>query len=513
MTQSADQTRPRSLGRATRAGVMWGYLRSSVSTLIVLPTTVIMARLLTPEEFGIAAAATFFGQLAARLSSAGMGIALVRVKELRDDHISSVFVINSTLAAISAAALLAAAPFIARFYRTPELAQVLPLVALDFVLAALAMVSQALLTRAMRYKEMAAVSSAEMTISAFAAVALAWWGFSYWSIVLGAVCGSFVKWIWGVRLVGWHLRFRYVPAAARELRSFALGTYTKGLLEYLSQNVDNLVIGRVLGIGALGLYDKAFSSVNRIYKKLTMVGPSVSFRALAIMQDEPERFRRAFGKIIVTSTLVAYGMFAALATMGPHLVVVLFGENWRDSTIPFQLLCVAGALKVPNAYGGAAANARGWIWSNVWRQAAQVACIVGGVYAAAPWGINGASGAVLGATALMFLLTQSMLRSAMGLTWRDLLKPQVPGLSLAAAMVALTWTADVALQRLGGVPPAGILAVQTVTAAVCGLAFVWWCPFAEVRSVVHDILGDVSPRLARRVVRPAVPAEPATLNV
>ena len=83
---------------------MWTYLRSIVSMLVVIPTSMILARLLSPADFGIAAAATFFGQLAAKLSSGGMGVALVRVKTLDDDHISSVFVVNTLLAGTFSAA-------------------------------------------------------------------------------------------------------------------------------------------------------------------------------------------------------------------------------------------------------------------------------------------------------------------------------------------------------------------------------------------------------------------------
>jgi PST family polysaccharide transporter len=498
----AELRQSRSLGRKVRTGVMWAYLRSGIFAIVAIPTTVILARLLSPADFGIAAAATFFGHLAARLSNGGMGIALVRVKELREEHISSVFVINGIIALVSSVTLLVAAPFIADFYRTPELRWVIPLVTLDFLLGALSMVSQALLTRAMRYREMATLASAELTAMSFASVILAVMGFGFWSLVLGAICGSTVKWLWGVKLAGWHLRFRFDRAAARELTSFALGTYTKGLLEYLSLNVDNLVIGRVLGITPLGFYDKAFSSVNRVYRNLTVVGPSVSFRAFAIIQDEPERFRRAYHKIVTTVTLVGYIVFAALATMAPHLIVVLFGSKWAASVIPFQLLCASGVLKILNVYSSTAANARGWVWSTVWRQLIQVSCIVGGVYLAAPWGINGASAAVLASTVVMFFLLQGMMRAATGLTWADLIKPQMPALWAAAALITLLWATDLAMRALVGGQNAPLaLAAQGCVAALFCLAFVWWCPFREARTVMHEILNDLSPKLARFVIR------------
>jgi len=475
---------------------MWTTARTYLVELITLPATILIAQLLSPFDFGVAAIATFFGRLAARVSNAGMGSALVRVKVLRDEHVSSIFVANLAVTAIAALALLGMAPYIARFYRAPEVASLIPLVTLDFVFSALSMVSQALLTRSMRYREMATLGAADTITAAVASVLFAWFGLGYWSIVLGAVCGSGVKWAWGVKLVGWQVSFKYVPSAARELLSFAAGTYTRGLLEYVSLSIDNLIVGRVLGVTALGFYDKAFSSAQRTYNKLTVGGPSVSFRALAMLQDEPERFQRAFEKIVISSTLVTYGVFAVFGAMGPHIIVFLFGEKWRESIVPFQLLCLAGALKASNAFGGAAANAKGWIWSNVWRQAVQMICIAVGVYVAAPWGINGAALAVVVSAGVMFLLTLSMVRAATGLGWLNQLRPHVPGLSLALILGGLVWGIDVAFKAAGTPPHVVVLLVQGAVAALAAAAALRWTPFPSVAAVVHEIASDVSPKLA-----------------
>jgi O-antigen/teichoic acid export membrane protein len=497
---------PRSLGRASRVGVMWTTARSYVVEIVTLPATVALAQLLSPFDFGVAAVAIFFGRLAARVSNAGMGSALVRTKELRDEHISSIFVANLALTLTAGLLLLALARPLATFYKEPAIAGLIPLVVLDIVFSGLSMVSQALLARAMRYKEMAALATADALANATASVAFAWFGFGYWSLVLGGVCGSGLKWIWGVKLVGWQISFRFVPSAARELMSFAFGTYARGLLEYVSLTIDNLIVGKVLGVTALGYYDKAFSSTQRAYNKLTVGGPTVSFRTLSIIQDEPERFRRALEKIVISSSILTYGVFAVLGVMGPHLIVFLFGEKWQPSVIPFQMLCVGGALRTANAFAGAAANARGWMWSNVWRQGAYVVMIAGGVYLAAPWGINGASTAVMVATVVMSLLTLTMLHSATHIRWRQLLSPHMPGLLLAALLGLLAWGVDRLFISLGITAHFPVLAAQGLVAGLAGVAALRWTPFPQVATVVGEIVGDVSPKLAA-LVAPGVVVE------
>src|SRR5688572_11378116 len=137
MSQDSSTTNynqvPRSLGRASRVGVMWKTARAYLVELVTLPATIALAQMLSPFDFGVAAIATFFGRLAARVSNAGMGSAIVRVKVLRDEHVSSIFVVNFAITMVAAAVLLLAARPIAAFYREPIIASLIPVVTLDFV--------------------------------------------------------------------------------------------------------------------------------------------------------------------------------------------------------------------------------------------------------------------------------------------------------------------------------------------------------------------------------------------
>jgi O-antigen/teichoic acid export membrane protein len=487
-----------SYAKVARASVIWGYLRVGLQAVITIPSTIALARMLTPEEFGIAAAASFFGQLSARLASGGLGQVIVRQKDLRSDHISTVFTINAAITAILVILLLAGAPAIGRFYGRQEVAWLIPAVGVTFALGALSTVQQALLNRDLRYKESATIATLDTTVTAVTAVVFAALGFRYWSLVLGDLCGAFVKFVYGVRVVGWHARLQFVPSTAREIRSFAAGSYAKRLLEHLTRNVDNLIIGRVLGMSALGFYDKAFSVVNKLFSKMTVVGPSVSFRIFSALQDEQERLRLAYQKVLMTTTLMTYGVFAAVGVMAPHLIVVAFGEKWRPAILPCQVLCFSFALKVMDQYAMTASNARGWVWPHVWRQVISVACIVCGVYYAAPrWGIDGAALAVLGSAVISSILTQGILQKATGMGWRDTLKPQVPGVTVATLVILTLWTIDTILAARVGSPT--VMVVQAATAFVIVLSFAVWCPFPQVRVLLFDAVSDYSPTLAGRL--------------
>jgi PST family polysaccharide transporter len=499
LKKTGKPTEKVALGRVARSSVMWGYLRSMTVGLIGFPTAMILARLLEPSDFGIAAAAMFFGQLAARLSSGGMGSALSRVKELRNEHISTVFVINFGFCVLVGLVLMAAAPFIGRFYGTPEVGWVMPLVALNFAVSAFSMIQQTQLSRDLRYKELATIGALDVGTAAVTSVIFAALGFRFWGLVASDICGGIARMLWGVRLVGWHARFRFSPAVVRELGSFAIGSYAKRTLESLTRNVDNMVVGKMLGMTALGFYDKAFSSVSKLYGSITSVGPNVSFRVFAMIQDDPDRFRRAYRKVVMTSTLMTYPMFGVIAATAPHLVPVAFGPKWGATVVPLQLLCVSFALKTMNHYATTASQARGWVWPQVWRMMAQVLCVVVGVYLATPWGINGASIAVVGATLVMCFLTQGMMRAATGLGWADILEPQLASVSLTLALGLPIWGVDLLLPDT--VPHLLVLVAQLAVGGVIAALFAWLCPFADIRELLHEVVSDVSPRVAAFVWR------------
>ena len=481
-----------------RAAVFWTYLRSAIYTVAVIPTTVILARLLSPSDFGIAAAATFFGQLAVRLSSAGMGVALIRVKSLRTEHVSVVFLSTVVLNLIAFSALLLGASAIGAFFRSPDVARVMPLVGLNFLVAGVFTVPRALLSRDLRYKELSASGTLDMLVASTVACLMAWMGYGYWSLVVGELLGASANGMLTWHATKWRPSLRFSRTAFGELFSFGMGSYAKKLVDHATLNADNLVVGRVLGINALGFYDKGFAVGHRLFNKLTVVGPSVSFRIFSIIQDEPERFRRAYRKVVLSTTLIGYPVFAGLAAVAHPLFFVAFGEKWLPSVLPFQILCGAFMLKLTNTYAGSAAQARGWIWSQVWRHAVNVVCLAFGVYLLSPWGIVGAAIAVLASTVLLWVMMQHLLRAATHFGWRDILEPQIPALLCGAGIFIVAVSAGLLVARnFQGAAQWTILVVQVVACGVFYLAFLRFSGFKEVSMLVGETLEHISPKLAR----------------
>jgi PST family polysaccharide transporter len=369
---------------------------------------------------------------------------------------------------------------------------------LSFFVGAFGAVPLALLRRDMRFREIASMQSTGILVQSAASVLLVWAGMSFWGILWGHLAGSFTLTALTMYYARWWPKLAFSMAAFRDLASFGFGSYVVKVLEYGALNADNLIIGRVLGITALGYYDRAFTVMDRVINRLNAAGPSLSFRVFALIHEDAERFRRAWRKMTLTVALVGYPVLAWLCVAAPEMIIVLFGRQWEPSVVPFQLLCVAGMLKLMNEYASAVAQAAGWIWSQATRQALYLTFIVIGVFALREFGLVGAAFGVLGATMMMTALMVSLLRTATPLRWRDIVEPQLPGVYCAVPVVALLMTLKLLAFEVGGTLAKDmvLLAIEAVVGGLACLAWVWFTKSEDVRSIIREFLGDISPRLA-----------------
>jgi O-antigen/teichoic acid export membrane protein len=484
-------------GKVAKRGVVWSFFREGVSEMITTPTAMIMARLLSPFDFGIAASAGFFLTLATRLTNFGFNLALVRVKDLRPEHSSSVFVISLGVGLCAYGILVASAGLMADFFRAPQVAQVIPIAALTFLISPFGTVPSALMTRNMEFKRTAAADWISSLGEAAAAIGFALAGYGFWSIVYGRVIGDLISTGAKMALGRWALSFRFSLSAARELFAFGSGVFVKRLLDYTANSVDNLVVGRALGVTALGFYDKAFMTMSKVLVRVNRGGPMVSFRVFAIIHEEPERFRRAYQKVVLATSLVSYPVLIGLAAAATEVMGVLYGERWLPATTAFQVLCIAGSLKVINEYAGMAAQASGRVWNQVWRQTAYTVLIVVGVGVGSRWGLTGAAAGVLAATVGMTVLMNGLLVSTTAISLSTLLGAQVPGLLAAACVGGAVLLTRAAMP--GKDAQWELLLAEALTGAIGYAMFLKFNRFREVRTLIRDTADDLSPSLGRVV--------------
>jgi PST family polysaccharide transporter len=487
-------------GRLAKVGVLWGLLSRGFGELVAIPASMLLARLLTPEEFGIAAAAGFFVQLAQRMTNLGLNMALVQRKDLTPAHTTSVFVFNVVLGLTTWATLALTAPWLGRAFRSQDVSTVLPVAGLTFAISSMASVSHALMVRNLRFRAITAIDAVYAATTACLAVGMAWGGYGFWSLIWSQVWAAAIQTALRFIGAGWWPAARSLSwQSLRELLSFGVGLHFKRLLDTAALNVDNLVVGRMLGLAPLGFYDKSFTMMNRAVNLLTTAGYSVSFRIFAIIQGDQARFRLAYRKVLLASTFASYPVLALLASFAPELFYLMFGPQWDRAVVPFQILCAVGALKTLNVYVSSAVQSAGKVWGEVQRQLGYLVLIVVCAAIGSAWGLVGASAGVLAATLVMAALMQHLVHRVTALSWRDLFEPQVPSV-LCASGSALA----LAGVRAATAPPGPMtvstamasMAIAGLTFAAFSLAFLRWSGFRELNSVFEEVVTDLVPGAA-----------------
>ena len=481
-------------GKLARRGVAWSFVREGVTELVMLPSALIMARLLTPFDFGVAGSVAIFVTLATRLTNVGFNVALVRHKDLRPEHSSSVFVIVLGLGVAAYTGLVAGAPWIASFFRAPQLTEVVRVAALCFLITPFGSVPAAMMSRDMRFRQTAIVDWISTVTQAGTGIFLAWRGYGYWSLVYGQLAGDVASTVTRLLFADWRPSLHFSVAAVKELLSFGTGVFAKRLLDYGASNLDSLVVGRVLGVAALGFYDKGFTTIRRVLVRMNTGGPMVSFRVLSLISEDTERFRNAYRKVMVATALLSCPMLLGLSALGPDLIPVAYGQRWEPTVVPFQILCVAGMFKVLNEYAGSAVQAMGKIWGQVGRQLIHATLIVVFVAALSPGGLAGAAIGVLLASIFMYLLMQGLLMQLTSINARTILESLFPGVLCGVVVAtAVFGIRMLALQYAPGAAQWERLIVEVVTGGVAYLGFIKFNRFREVRQLVRDTAADLAP--------------------
>ncbi|HUE87976.1 MAG TPA: lipopolysaccharide biosynthesis protein, partial [Vicinamibacterales bacterium] len=497
--QPATEGDPPRYGKVARRGVAWSFVREGVTELVTLPSALIMARLLTPFDFGLAASTAFFITLATRLTNIGFNLALVRMKHLRPEHSSSVFVVILALGVVAYTILANTGSLMAAFFRAPQLAEVMPVAALCFLITPFGSVPAAMMAREMRFRHTALCDWIGTLAQASAGIGLALAGYGFWSLVYGQLAGDIAGTVAKLALGRWRPSLRFSGAAVKELLSFGTGVFAKRLLDYGANNLDNLVVGRMLGMSALGFYDKGFMTVRRVMTRLNTGGPMVSFRVLSLIYEEPERFRNAYRRVILASSLLSYPALLGLAALGPDLIPVAYGPRWESTIVPFQILCIAGTFKIITEYAGSAVQAMGKIWGQVGRQVVYAGLIVGFVISFSRWGLPGVAFGVLLATFVMYLLMQGLLMQLTSITAWNIVESQLPGVLCGILVGLAVLTARWLTVGHASWAQWERLVIEMAAGGLTYISFIKFNRFRAVRRLVRDAANDLAPPIGRVV--------------
>jgi O-antigen/teichoic acid export membrane protein len=313
----------------------------------------IMARILSPEEFGLVAMVVVVTGFYGLLTSAGLSSATVQRVTVTDMQISTLFWVNMLIGAALSALCLATAPVLVAFYHEPRLTWVTAAMAAGFLVNAAGVQHIALLQRDLRFVALTLIEVLSQVASMATGIALAVAGFGYWALVAAALVGPGVMTVLAWITTGWIPGRPHRDAEILSMLRFGGVVTIQSVLNYAAQNIDKVLLGRFQGANTLGIYGRAYQLVTMPMTNLNAAVGWVAFSALSRIQDDPRRYRSYFlkGYSVVVSLAVPILVFAAV--FADDTVRVVLGAQWTDASPIFQLLAPAGlavALIEPPMY-------------------------------------------------------------------------------------------------------------------------------------------------------------------
>ncbi len=484
------ETKLDNLGDRARTAANWRFLDTGTSTGLQMVTSIILARLLMPDDFGILALATMVTGLAGVFRDLGLGQALVQRKEIEPVHTTAAFWGALIMGTGMCGLVMAAAPYVGSYFQEPRMAPVLRVISLAFLISPWGAVPRSLLQRELDFKRLFFAGIAGSIFYGAVGISMALMGYSYWSLVVALLTLLVVETI-AICVVTGYLP-PVIPSlrGIRDLYSFGVGVTGVGLFDYIACQIDYFVIGRRLDASALGLYTRAYQLITYPLSKLSFSLYPVLFPTFSHMQDELERTRRAFGRVLTVLALPSFPALCLLAVTAPELVPLLLGSQWVGAVVPIQILSGVGMLKILENPGGAVVKAQGAVYGELWRQAVRAGLVGMGAWIGVSWGIAGVSWAVLivgfGSFALGAQLVYSCTRFG---PLHYLYAVRGPLLTALATLVVAAATRATAAS-VGSSPLITLLATVVVGSCVA-VAVAVFNPFKEAKEANTEIYAFV----------------------
>jgi PST family polysaccharide transporter len=333
------------IGKQAADGIFWTALKNWGSKAASFVTFMVLARLLSPEAFGIIALGTVFVAFARVLVDKGFTDAIIQREKLDDLHIQSAFWVNLGIGLLLILITWATAPWIAQLFDEPDLGPVVRWLSLIFGIRALNGVQEALFRRNVEFKVLAIAGFTGVCVGAGFGITMAYEGYGVWSLVAQQITNqtTYVSILWVAS--SWRPSLAFSFSHAEDLFSFGVGVIGSSILGFVNRRMDDLLIGAFLGSTALGYYNISYRILLALTQLISRVGSKVMFPVFSHLQSEDEELRETYYTAVNYMSIISVPIFIGLAVLAPYVIPVAFGAKWSASIPVMQILSFAGLLQ------------------------------------------------------------------------------------------------------------------------------------------------------------------------
>lgn len=477
--------------RRATGGLLWSALAVVSQAGGQLLVMAILARYLTPADFGVVSASLAIVALGRMATKGVVGPALTQRPTIREEHIQTAFGLSLFIGLMSALLMWSLAPVFADFFGMTRLVSIARGLCLVFAWQSLWIVPLALLQRELQFKPIAIAETLSFGLGfAPLGVGLALAGYGAWALVAAYVGQAAVQAIYLMVRRPHRRALRLNLQAAKDLLYYGGGHTTARILNYAALQGDYIIVGRWLSDTALGIYGRAYQLGTTPAQLIGTALDEVLFPTMASFQDDRGRLGRVYLRAISLTSTLMLPVAVVGVLLGPELVDIIFGAGWEGVKVPFQIIAAGLVWRTSYKLSDSLARAAGAVYARAWRQAIYAGLVVFGALVGLTWDLLGVSIAVLLAILVNYLLMAELSLKITGVGWKRFAYVHIRGVVLGALTGAIVMLVATPVRLTGDRP------LATVSASVVGL-----CLLLGVPSLVRPrvVLGDDAMWFTRRV--------------
>lgn len=334
------------------SGVFYTSLAKYCNITVQIVVTAILARLLTPSDYGVVAIASVFIVFFNLLSNIGIGPAIIQFKNLKKQELSHIFSFTVYVGFSASFLFFCSSWFIAEYYGNETLAPVCQLLSLTILFHCMNIVPLNIQYREKRFKFMAAVSLTTQIVTAIVAIVLALMSFGVYALIIQQITSTII--LFAIVYLQEKLPFHLIidKAPLQKIVSFSLFQFFFNIVNYFSRNLDKLLIGRFVGLAPLGQYEKSYRLMTMPLQNITFVLTPVMQPVFSNFQGDLYVMAEKYMKVFTFLCYIGFPLSVLLFFTSNELILFFFGDQWHDAVFPFQIMALTVGLQILNGTAG-----------------------------------------------------------------------------------------------------------------------------------------------------------------
>jgi O-antigen/teichoic acid export membrane protein len=451
-----------SLKQKTISGLLWSFIDNFANLGIQFVVGIILARILSPKEFGLVGMLTIFLAVSQSFTDSGFKQALIRKKDPSQADYSTVFYFNMVIGVVCYLILFFCAGLISQFFNEPQLKFLVQVLGLSLIINAFIIVQQTILTRRIDFKLQAKISIISSVVSGVVGIGMAFAGYGVWSLVIKTITMSamtcILLWLWN----RWKPVLIFSIQSFKELFSFGFNLLVSGLIDTIYSNVYYFVIGKYFSAQELGYYTRADQFRALPSSNLTTVIQRVSYPVLSGIKEDISKLKETYKRLIKSTMLICFVLMLGMAAIARPMILTLIGEKWEPCVIYLQMLCFVGMFYPLHALNLNMLQVQGrsdlFLRLEIIKKALAVPIIVIGVI----WGIKVMILGMIVNSMIAYYLNSYWSGRLIGYSFLDQIKDILPSFLLATSISFVIFVAGLLIP----LSPLPLLAIQLISGAL-----------------------------------------------